>query len=78
MLDALITYADFEAPVGSGCTVLRFSHQRLMDGDLRAVLGATVDRLRSLAVVLADDTGDVVTVLHDHGRSKGRRYRRAY
>jgi hypothetical protein len=78
MLDALIAYADFEAPVGSGCTVLRFSRERLMDRDLRASLGTTIDRLQSLAVILADDTGEVVTVLHDHGRAEGRRYRRAH
>ena len=78
MLDALIAHADFEAPVGGGCTVLRFSRERLMDRDLRASLGSTADRLDSLAVILADDTGEIVTVLHDHGRSEGRRYRRPY
>lgn len=77
VLDALILHADMEAPVGSGCTVLRFSRERLRDRDLRASLGATADRLGSLAVVLCDDTGDVVTVLHDHGGAEGRRYRRA-
>jgi len=76
VLNALIAHADLEAPVGSGCTVLRFSRERLMDRDLRAALGATADRLGSLAIVLSDDTGEVVTVLHDHGGSEGRRYRR--
>ena len=75
MLDALMAHADIEAPVGSGCTVLRFSRERLMDRDLRASLGSTADRLKSLAVILADDTGNVVTVLHDHGGAEGRRYR---
>ena len=78
MLDALIAHADLEAPVGGGCTVLRFSRERLMDRDLRASLGATADRLGSLAVILADGTGDVVTVLHDHGGADGRRYRRPH
>jgi hypothetical protein len=31
----------------------------------------------SLALVVAGDTGRVVTVLHDHGRPHGRHYRRA-
>lgn len=78
MLDALIIHADLEAPVGGGCTVLRFSRERLNDPDLRASLGRTADRLKSLAVIFADDNGDVVTVLHDHGGSAGRRYRRPH
>jgi hypothetical protein len=78
VLDALIRHADVESPVGRNCTVLRFSRQRLMDRDLRASLGATVERLASLAVVLSDSTGDIVTVLHDHGGAAGRRYRRPH
>ncbi len=78
MLDALIAWADVEASVGGGCTALSFSRQRMLDRDLRAVLGAAADRLTSLAVVLCDDTGDVVTVLHDRGGAQGRRYRRPH
>lgn len=77
MLDALIAFADFEVPVRGGCTVLRLSRERLDDRELRATLGPLADRLRFLAIVVADDSGSVVTVLHDHGRSQGRRYRRA-
>jgi hypothetical protein len=76
MLDALIHNADVEAPVGGGCTVLRLSRERLMDRALRASLGPMADRLETLAVVLADETGEVVTVLRDHGGREGRRYRR--
>lgn len=78
MLDALIAYADFEASVGSGCSVLRVSRERLKDRDLRASLGASADRLAGLAVILADDTGEIVTVLHDRGNADGRRYRRSH
>lgn len=78
VLDALISHADFEAPCGGGCTVLRLTRDRLLDRDLRASLGPNFDRLKDLAVVVADDTGEVVTVLHDHGRADGRRYRRAH
>ena len=78
MLDALIAWADVEAPVGGGCTALSFSRRRLKDRTLRDELGAAIDRLASLAIVLRDDTGDVVTVLHDLGGGAGRRYRRAH
>lgn len=78
MLDALIAHADLESPVGGGCTAVRFSRDRLMDRSLRAALGPTADRLGSLAVILSDDTGEVVTVMHDHGCPDGRRYRRPH
>jgi len=78
MLDALIAHADVEASVGGGCTVLRLSRERLKDRDLRASLGAYADRIGSLAVILANDTGKVVTVMRDHGRAAGRRYRRPH
>jgi len=78
LLDALIAYADFEIRAGGGCTVLRCSREGLRDRELRASLGPKADRLASLAVVMADDSGEIVTVLHDHGRSCGRRYRRSH
>lgn len=40
LIDALMSYADFEAPVGGGCTVLRMSRARLEDPDLADRLGA--------------------------------------
>lgn len=77
-LEALIAYADVEAPVGSGCTAIRLSRGRLQDRELRSNLGPLADRLRSLSAIVANNSGDVVTVIRDHGRAAGRRYRRAY
>jgi hypothetical protein len=76
-VEAVIAWADVELPARDGCSILRFSRERLADRDLRATLGALADRVRSLALVVACDTGEVVTVLHDHGRARGRPYRRA-
>ena len=73
-----VAWADMESPVGGGCTAVRLSRARLQDRDLRVLLGANADRLRSMAVVMADGTGEVVTVLHDHGGASGRRYRRGH
>jgi hypothetical protein len=75
LLDALLVYGDLDAPVGDGCSVVRLSRERLRDRDLRGRLGAAMDRLKSLAVIVADETGEIVTVMHDHGRTDGRRYR---
>ena len=43
LIDALMSYADFEAPVGGGCTVLRMTRDRLDDPDLADRLGAERD-----------------------------------
>ena len=42
LIDALMSYADFEAPVGGGCTVLRMTRDRLDVPDLTDRLGADV------------------------------------
>jgi hypothetical protein len=76
-VEAVFAWADVELPAGDGCSVLRFSRERLADRDLRATLGPLADKVCSLALVVAGDTGRVVTVLHDHGRPHGRHYRRA-
>lgn len=76
-VEAVIAWADVELPARDGCSVLRFSRERLADRDLRATLGPLADKVCSLALVVAGDTGRVVTVLHDHGRPHGRHYRRA-
>jgi hypothetical protein len=74
MIDALVAHGDVERPVGSGCTVIRFSRDRLKDASLRGAIGGSIDQLKSLAIILSED-GEVVTVLHDHGGAVGRRYR---
>lgn len=76
LIDALICYADFEAPVGGGCTVLRLTRDRLDDPDVAERLGAERERLRGLSIVWSERTGEVVTVLRPRRGSAGRRYRR--
>ena len=76
LLDAMIVHADIEIQAGNGCTTLRCSREGLRDRELRASIGPKADRLVSIAVVVDNDSGAIVTVLHDRGRSSGRRYRR--
>ena len=76
LINALMCYADFEAPVGGGCTVLRMTRDRLADPDLAEDLGAARERLRGLSIVWSERTGEVVTVLRPRRGSAGRRYRR--
>lgn len=78
MISDLITHADIEAPVGSGCTVLRVSRDRLKDRTLKGELGSNPDKLGALALIWSEDTGEIVTVLVDRGGAKGRRYRKPH
>ena len=78
IIEVLLAQADIELPVGNGCSALRLSKTRLQDRELRENLGADLDRLAGLAVICADDTGEIVTVLHDWGGTDGRRYRRVH
>jgi hypothetical protein len=76
LIDALISYADFEAPVGGGCTVLRMTRDRLYEPDLAERLGADRERLRGLSIVWSERTGEIVTGLRPRRGPAGRRYRR--
>lgn len=78
VIDMVLDHADVCVSVGSGCTALRLSKRRLSDQDLRQDLQSDLDRAARITVVLSDDTGEVVTVMHDHGGREGRRYRRSH
>jgi hypothetical protein len=77
MIEALISLADIDEPIGHGCRVLRISRRSLQGDRLRLVLGEQYDRLSGLALVWSEEAGRVVTVLHHAGR-RGRRYRRLH
>ncbi len=74
LIDAFLSLADWETPVGSGCTALSISRRLKRDPDIRAAFGPLLDRIARLAMVMAPD-GEVVTVMHARGET-GRRYRR--
>jgi hypothetical protein len=76
LIDAPMRYADFEAAVGGGCTVLRMSRDRLDDPDLADRLGAERERLRGLSIVWSERTGEIVTIMRPLRGPAGRRYRR--
>ena len=77
MLDAFLSLADAEAPVGGGCIALSISRSTKRDRAIRAAFGPMLDRIADLAMVLAED-GSVVTVMHDRGHGACRRYRRMH
>jgi len=68
-IDAILTHADIERPIGDNCRLVRVSRQRSQGLNID-------DRLGRYAVIWSDDTARIVTVLPLHEGSSGRRYRR--
>jgi hypothetical protein len=69
-LVAFLEHADLDRPVGRNCRLYRVSAQArraLPDGERYATMG----------VIVADDSGEIVTVLHIQSGPRGRHYRRA-
>ena len=75
LIDLLLENADIDAPIGSGCRLLRISRQRLRDRSVRRAIGAEADRMGRLAIIWSDDAAAVVTVLHHYEGRAGKRYR---
>ena len=68
---------DRDRPVGNGCSALTLSRQALLELKADGWAPALLDRIQSLAIVVAND-GAVVTVLRQYSDRRGRRYRRGW
>jgi hypothetical protein len=76
LINAILTHADIESPVGSGCECLMLSRRRLCelrDGTLSA---SDRERLANVAVIVAGD-GAIITAMH-LDRLRSRRYRHGF
>ena len=68
-IEASLTNADIERPIGDNCRLMRVSRERS--------LGLNIDdRLCRYALIWSDDTARIVTVMPLHEGTAGRRYRR--
>lgn len=75
VIEAIVAFHDVECEAGSGCRVLRISRQSAADGRSEGIDKQLLDRLPGVAVLWSDDNCQVVTVLRDVRRGRGRRYR---
>ena len=68
-VDWLLEHADIDVPVGGNCRALRVHRRtaRFLEGG---------DRLCRYAVIVSDDTGEIVTVLLHRPGPRGRHYRK--
>ena len=73
-LRVFLDHHDLDREVGGGCRVLRMS--RACARAVADVMGKqTAAKMARLAVIVCDDTGQIVTAFHDTGET--RRYRAA-
>jgi hypothetical protein len=68
-IEAILTHADIERPIGDNCRLVRVSRLRSQRLNID-------DRLGRYAVIWSDDTARVVTIMPVHEGAAGRPYRR--
>jgi len=72
----VLHHADIDLEAGEGCRALRISKKKQAMLVRDGVSPSEIARAANV-IVLVGNSGDVVTVMHDHN-SHGRRYRRQY
>ncbi len=75
VIDYVVAEADIDLHAGDGCHSYRISHQKMALLLKAGAPAAKLDRAKRVVVIWSERSGEVLTVLHDHGRC-GRRYRR--
>lgn len=69
VLEILLEHHDLDREVGGNCRVLRMSRDRARAEGRR--LGPQISgQLERLAVIMSEETGEIVTVFHDTGKSR--------
>ena len=71
LIELVLNHADIEVPVGSNCQALRVSRRTARELNLG-------DRIHRYAVVVSDDTDEIVTALPTERGRRGIRYRRVW
>ena len=75
---AIVTrYADIVIYVGAGCRSLCLSRQATASLLHEGVSASLIDRAVRVILLVADDTDEIVTVMHDRG-NRARRHRRQW
>ncbi len=68
-VEAILTHADIERPIGGNCRLMRVSRRRSRKLNID-------DRLGRYALIWSDSTAQIVTIMPLETGSAGRRYRR--
>ncbi|MDE2487707.1 MAG: hypothetical protein KGO51_09935 [Alphaproteobacteria bacterium] len=63
VVDAVLRFHDEEQDQGAGRTLLRLSHDRLRDREIRAALGALTERAANVSILWNEREGEIIRVL---------------
>ena len=78
VVDFVLGNADRDLEAGNGCRAYRISKKRLAELCSKAAAKVSeVERATNVVVILHEDSGEVITVMHDRNKT-GRRYRRQW
>jgi hypothetical protein len=77
VIDFVLQYADVGLEAGNGCHVYRISKRAASELRRIGMPTSQVDRAVGVVVLVCEDSGEVVTVMHDHN-PQGRRHRRQW
>ncbi|AWM23754.1 hypothetical protein AOX55_0000474 [Sinorhizobium fredii CCBAU 25509] len=75
VIDYVVAEADIDLNAGDGCHSYRISQRKMAVLRKAGIPAAGLDRAKRVVVICSEQSDEVVTVLHDHGR-RGQRYRR--
>jgi hypothetical protein len=76
LVDLILAHHDLDFEGNGGCRILRLSRRALRGTTAPGASRQDVERLRRLALIYSEHSGQLVTVLHVRAGSQGRRYRR--
>ena len=77
VVDFVLGNADRDLEAGTGRRAYRISKKRLAELCSKAAKVSEVERATNVVVILHEDSGEVITVMHDRNKA-GRRYRRQW
>jgi hypothetical protein len=76
-IEFILGHADVDLHAGDGCRTCRISKRGAAELLRKGANVTEVDKASDIVVIVREDSGEVITVLHDFNRD-GRRYRRQW
>ncbi len=76
-VELILQHFDVDLEAGNGCRSYRISHWAAAELLREGVAVSAVDKARNVVVIVHNDSGEIVTVMHDCNPD-GRRYRRQW
>ncbi len=76
-IEFILHHADLDLLAGDGCRSYRISKRGAAELLRKGANVSEVDKASDIVVIVREDRGEVITVLHDFNRD-GRRYRRQW